>query len=83
MDRGESVDPATTQGRIQNFQKRGRGGGGGAAHYERRRRKIPMEIWRILPQKVLKISVSEMTISSILRQISYSFNRIRDVFVKK
>ena len=36
----------------------------------------------VFPQKFLRIRVSKMAISSILRQISYSFNRIHDVFIK-
>ena len=41
----------------------------------------------ILPQKLLKLLVSKMTIFSILRQISYSFNTnvllVNFAFVKK
>ena len=79
MDRGESVDLTTTQGRrTQDFQKRGREH---ITNAEGARFLDPREVWGMLPQKVLKISVSEMVISSILRQISYSFNRIRDMIL--
>ena len=55
--------------------KRGREGGGGHTTSAEGARFLG-RFGEMLPQKVLKISVSETA-------ISYSFNRIRDVFVKK
>ena len=55
-------------GAYPGFSKGGGGGGGAqSTNFLGGSRDMP-------PQKVLKIRVSKMAISSILRQISYSFN---------
>ena len=59
------------------FSKEGEKGGGGGGHTTSAEgARFLGRFGEMLPQKVLKISVSETA-------ISYSFNRIRDVFVKK
>ena len=45
---------------------------GGGGHHKHHRHRVSRGVWGMLPQKILKIWVSKMAISSILRPISCS-----------